>query len=198
MDDKKTIRKIIQAARDRIPLKERLKKTKQIAEKFIQTDEYRRAKTILIYYPFRSELDTTIIIKKACKDNKNIILPRVFGKDLNLYLVENLKTQLKKGSYSIMEPVISLCKPVIISDIDLAVIPGVCFDKDLNRIGYGGGFYDRLLPKLNKDVIKVALCFEMQIIDRIPVSESDVKVDKIITESNIYESEIKVVKNIKK
>lgn len=187
MDDKKTLRYKIQADRDSIPLKERLKKTKIIADKLLKLPEYRDCKTLLIYHPFRSELDTTIIIKKAQKQGKKIILPRVCSGGLKLYFIENLKTQLKKGSYGIMEPVISLCNPADICDIDLAIIPGVCFDKALNRIGYGGGFYDRLLPMLPSDVKKIALCFEMQVIDRIYVSCHDVRVDKIITESNVYE-----------
>ena len=187
MDNKKNLRYKIQIARDKIPEEIRIEKTRQIAANFIKTDEYRKAKAVLIYYPFRSELDTTIILKKAQKDGKKIILPRVLGDRLDLYFVENLKTQLEKGNFGIMEPITNICKSASISDIDLAVIPGVCFDKNFNRIGYGGGFYDRLIPLLHKGIKKISLCFEMQVIDRIPVSCHDVKVDKIITESNTYE-----------
>jgi len=187
LDNKKNLRYKIQIARDKIPEEIRIEKTRQIAANFIKTDEYRKAKAVLIYYPFRSELDTTIILKKAQKDGKKIILPRVLGDRLDLYFVENLKTQLEKGNFGIMEPITNICKSASISDIDLAVIPGVCFDKNFNRIGYGGGFYDRLIPLLHKGIKKISLCFEMQVIDRIPVSCHDVKVDKIITESNTYE-----------
>jgi len=186
LDDKKTLRYKIQSDRDRIPLSQRLKKTKIIAAKLVKLPEYRDSETLLIYHPFRSEPDTTIIIKKAQNQGKQIILPRVCGKKLELFFIENLKTQLEKGSYGIMEPVKSLCKPADICDIDLAIIPGVCFDKELNRIGYGGGFYDRLLPMLDSDVKKIALCFEMQVVDKICASENDIKVDKIITESSTY------------
>jgi glycosyltransferase involved in cell wall biosynthesis len=85
-----------------------------------------------------------------------------------------------------MEPVPELCKHAEIPDIDLAIVPGVCFDKNLKRLGYGGGFYDKLLPLLNNNVKKIALCFEMQMLPEIPISNYDIKVDEIITESNIY------------
>ena len=190
MDNKKNLRYKIQIARDKIPEEIRIEKTRQIAANFIKTDEYRKAKAVLIYYPFRSELDTTIILKKAQKDGKKIILPRVLGDRLDLYFVENLKTQLEKGNFGIMEPITNICKSASISDIDLAVIPGVCFDKNFNRIGYGGGFYDRLIPLLHKGIKKISLCFEMQVVEKIPTASQDVKVDKIITESNIYEPKI--------
>ncbi|MBU4450358.1 MAG: 5-formyltetrahydrofolate cyclo-ligase, partial [Actinobacteria bacterium] len=119
-------------------------------------------------------------------DCKKIILPRVWHKNLELYFIENYKHQLKKSNYGIMEPVPELCKPAEISDIDLAIVPGVCFDKNLNRLGYGGGFYDKLLTLLNNNVKKIALCFEMQMLPEIPVLSHDIKIDEIITESNIY------------
>ncbi len=79
MEDKKKLRKKIQLIRDNIPLKIRLEKARQITKKLEKTDEYQKAKSILIYYPFRSEIDTTIIIKKAIKRGKKIILPKVSG-----------------------------------------------------------------------------------------------------------------------
>lgn len=85
-----------------------------------------------------------------------------------------------------MEPTASLCRPAKISDIDLAVVPGVGFDKNLNRLGYGGGFYDKLLLNIPDTVKKIALCFDIQVVDRIPVSKNDIKVDLLITNTRIY------------
>ena len=183
---KKNFRKIIQDRRDNLLIPVRKKASKTIAEKFFNTVYYINSTSILIYYPFRSEVDTTIIIKKALKDGKNIILPRVSGRRLELFYVDDPKKQLKKGVYDIMEPNAVLCRKARISDIDLAIVPGVGFDKNLNRLGYGGGFYDKLLLRIPKGVKKIAFCFDIQIIDRIPVSKDDIKVDLLITDTGIY------------
>lgn len=192
MGKKQNLRKLIQDKRDAIPVEERTDKSRKAAEKFFLTRDYIESKNILLYFPFRSEIDTTIVIKKALQDRKKIILPRIQDKNLDLYFVENCQYQLKKGSYDIMEPVPELCKPAGIYDIGLAIVPGVCFDRNFNRLGYGGGFYDKLLPLLGSNVKKIALCFEMQILAEIPTSDYDVKVDEIITESSIYDAKTKI------
>ncbi|OFW61331.1 MAG: 5-formyltetrahydrofolate cyclo-ligase, partial [Actinobacteria bacterium RBG_19FT_COMBO_36_27] len=137
--------------------------------------------------PFRSEVNTTIIIREALKSKKNIILPRVYNNKLELYFVTDLSIQLKNGVYNIMEPVTELCKPAKISDIDVVVVPGVSFDKKFNRLGYGGGYYDKILSHIPEKIKKIALCFDIQIVDALPVSEHDIKVDTIITETKIYQ-----------
>ncbi|MFA5014940.1 MAG: 5-formyltetrahydrofolate cyclo-ligase [Actinomycetota bacterium] len=183
---KKNIRKILQDKRDNLLIPFRKEISNIIAEKFFDTDYYIDSNNILIYYPFRSEVDTTIVIKKALKDDKNIILPRVSGQRLELFYVNDPEKQLKKVAYGIMEPDTALCRKAKISSIDLAVVPGIGFDKNLNRLGYGGGFYDKLLPHIPKGVKKIALCFDIQVIDIIPVSKNDVKVDLLITDTGIY------------
>ena len=183
---KKNFRKIIQDRRDNLLIPFRKKASKAIAEKFFNTAYYINSNSILIYYPFRSEVDTTIVIKKALKDGRNIILPRISGLRLELFYVDDPKKQLKKGVYDIMEPNTVLCRKARISDIDLAIVPGVGFDKNLNRLGYGGGFYDKLLLCIPKGVKKIAFCFDIQVIDRIPVSKDDIKVDLLITDTGIY------------
>jgi 5-formyltetrahydrofolate cyclo-ligase len=183
---KEKLRKKIQNRRDNLRVLYRKERSKIIAEKFFNTVYYINSNNILIYYPFRSEVDVTIIIKKALKNKKNIILPRIDKHNLNLFYVNDLKKQLEKGTYGIMEPTIGLCRPADISDIDLAVVPGLGFDKKLNRLGYGGGFYDKLLMHIPEGVKKIALCFDIQVINNIPASENDIKVDCIITDTEIY------------
>jgi 5-formyltetrahydrofolate cyclo-ligase len=183
---KKELRKKIQNRRDNLSVQYRKKRSKIIAEKFLNTDYYINSSNILIYYPFRSEIDVTIIIKEALKNKKNIILPRIYNRQLKLFYVNDLEKQLEKGTYNIMEPTIDLCMPAEISDIDLVVVPGVGFDKKLNRLGYGGGFYDKLLLRIPKEVKKIALCFDIQVVDSIPASKNDVRVDLLITDAKIY------------
>ncbi|MBA7509166.1 putative protein YqgN [subsurface metagenome] len=183
---KKELRKKIQNKRNNLPIWDRKKRSKIIAEKFFNTAYYINSNNILIYYPFRSEIDVTIIIRQALKNKKNIILPRVHDRKLKLFYIDNLKKQLEIGAYGIMEPTTGLCRVAKISGIDLVIVPGLVFDKNLNRLGYGGGFYDRLLPLIPAGVKKIALCFDIQVVESIPVSEHDIKVDLLITDTNIY------------
>ncbi len=186
MEEKKILRSFIQKQRDNLPKEFRNKASKAISNSFFKTKEYKQAKSIFIFYPFRSEINTKFIIKKALNDGKKIILPKIAGKSLKLFYINNLKNQLKLGPYNIMEPNEEFCTQADIDEIELAVIPGVCFDKSLNRLGYGGGFYDKLIPNLPKNVKKIALCFELQLVEKIPTEPHDSKVDKIITEKNVY------------
>lgn len=157
-----------------------------IAEKFLHSAHFINSKNILIYYPSGCEVDTSLIIRDALKNRKNIILPRACKKELELYFISDPETQLGKGAYSIMEPIASLCRPAKLSDIDLVIVPGISFDKNFNRLGQGGGYFDRFLPCLPEKVKKIALCFDIQIVNTLPIQEHDTKVDIIITESSIY------------
>ena len=187
--EKKELRRYIQDKRDSLSLDERKRKSKAAAEKFIRIKDYINSKNILIYYPFRSEIDTTIIIKDALSKNKKVILPKVDNDKLSFYFINDISVQLEKGAYGIMEPIPSLCKHAKITDIDLVVIPGVGCDKNLNRLGYGGGFYDKFLPHLPDKIKKIALCFDIQILPKdIPTHKNDKKIDMLITESTIYYS----------
>lgn len=186
--EKKKLRKYIQDKRDALSIKEREIKSKAATEKFFSIKDYIKAKNILICYPFRSEINTKIIIEDALNKGKKIILPKVDKNKLNLYFVNNLKDQLEKGAYGIMEPTPPFCERARVTDIDLAVIPGIGFDKNFNRLGYGGGFFDRLFPYLPKRAKKMALCFDIQVMPKIPVAKNDRKIDILITESKIYNS----------
>jgi 5-formyltetrahydrofolate cyclo-ligase len=186
LKEKQAIRHAIQEVRDLISSEERKTKTLEIAERFYGLREYCDAKKILIYYPFRSEIDTTVIITRAITDGKRVILPRVSGKALELFYIEDIKKDLKPGTYGIMEPDRDLCVPAKYSEPDIAVVPGVGFDRHKNRLGYGGGFYDRLIPKLSKNIQKIALCFQIQIIDHVPSFAHDIRVDKVISENESF------------
>jgi 5-formyltetrahydrofolate cyclo-ligase len=186
LKEKQAVRQAIQEIRDLIPSEERKTKTQEIAERFYSLREYRDAKNILLYYPFRSEIDTTVIITRAITDGKRIILPRVSGKTLELFYVDDIKKDLKPGTYGIMEPDRDLCTSAKYSEPDIVVVPGVGFDRHKNRLGYGGGFYDRLIPKLSKNIQKIALCFQVQIINHIPSLAHDIRVDKVISENESF------------
>ncbi len=161
-------------------------KSSIIAKKFTELSEYNAADAILLYYPFGSEPDITMIIRKTLEDGKKVILPKVTGSVLKLYYVDDIKSQMRMGFYGIMEPDDGICRIAEFSDVGLALIPGICFDKSLNRIGYGGGFYDRLIPLLPQNAKKISICFQEQIVDKIPAEKYDKPVDIIITEKKLY------------
>jgi len=185
---KKIIRKRIQKKRDKLSECARFTRSTSIADRLMGLGCYKDSKEILAYYPFRSEIDTTIIIRRALKQQKKVILPRFNGKDLDLYYIKDLSNDLRCGSFDIMEPIPSECTPASYKDTDIVLVPGVSFDRDLNRLGYGGGFYDKLLEKLPAYLLRIALAFDLQIVDNIPVMEHDLKVDIIITEKEIIAS----------
>ncbi|MDZ7837198.1 MAG: 5-formyltetrahydrofolate cyclo-ligase [Actinomycetota bacterium] len=169
--------------RDKLDKEDRLSKSRIIADKFLAASFYTSSKVIMAYWPFRSETDTTLIIGQAITDRKMVALPRVCHNKLSLYYVQNPVLELICGAYGIMEPIEDKCSAANPKDIDVVIVPGVAFDLELNRLGYGGGYYDKLLATLDKRVKKVALCFDIQIISRVPAEEHDVKVDGLITES---------------
>lgn len=184
--EKKIIRKKMQEDRNRLSPEEHAVKSRLIAEKLINFDDYLKAKTIFIFYPFRNEVDTKIIIKDALMKGKKVILPKIIGNEIKTFFFSDSDKDLKEGSFGILEPEIPRCKEAKLDEIDLAVVPGVCFDLNFNRIGYGGGFYDKILPKLRKNIKKIALAFDLQIISEVPFCSHDKKVDIIITESGIH------------
>jgi 5-formyltetrahydrofolate cyclo-ligase len=182
---KRKIRYGIQEKRDSLDESIRLEKSHQIANRLMGLRQYDESSHLLAYYPFRSEIDTRIIIRDAMARGKKIALPRVGKEGLELFYIEDLKEDLEPGSYDIMEPIPSKCKKAEPSKIDLAIVPGVGFDRKHNRLGYGGGFYDRLLTSIPGSVPRIALSFDLQLIDKVPVSEHDLKIDILITESQI-------------
>ncbi|MEW6007289.1 MAG: 5-formyltetrahydrofolate cyclo-ligase, partial [bacterium] len=122
-----------------------------------------------------------------CK--KRVFLPKVEGKELKVYEIKAL-SEVKPGYCGIFEP--STERPVKLASIELVIVPGVCFDKRGFRIGYGGGYYDRLLPLISCK--KIGLAFSFQIIDEIPHTPNDVRVDKIITEDGVIIADCKLKK----
>lgn len=187
---KKIIRKNIQNIRDSMACQSRLSGSRSIAGKLMGLQCYKASKEILTYYPFRSEIDTTIIIRNALKQKKKVILPKVNGKKLDLYYIKDLENDLGPGSFDIMEPIPSKCTIASYKNIDIALVPGVGFDRNFNRLGYGGGFYDKLLEGLPAETPRIALAFNIQLIEKIPIMAHDLKVDIIITEKEILRRKV--------
>ncbi|KAA6346630.1 5-formyltetrahydrofolate cyclo-ligase [termite gut metagenome] len=136
---------------------------------------FKEAHTVLLFYSLKDEPDTHSFIEKWSGE-KEILLPAVCGENFELR-VYNGREGLLRGAYDIQEPSGSLFTGY--ASIDLAVIPGVAFDRSGNRLGRGKGYYDALLPHIS--AYKVGVCFSFQLVEDVPTGEFDVRVDEIIT-----------------
>jgi len=168
---------------------EKAAKDLAIKENFLSLPEYREARRILFFASFRSEVNTIPLIRKALEDGKTVLLPKVNRRErkLEIYEIKSLE-DLKKGYMGIPEPGIPESLgglPVSPLKCDIIVIPGAAFDPGGGRLGYGGGYYDRLLSQLigKKGPHLIALAYEIQIMEEaLPMESHDIKVQKIVTE----------------
>lgn len=176
MKSKVEIREIIKKKREALDPIEKENLDKVIVAKINLNSQINKAETILVYISHKNEVDIIDYINHNIS-KKNIVLPRVNKNNLDLYAIETLD-DLEVGAFGIMEPKTS-CKPIEPSNIDLAFIPGIAFDKKRHRIGFGKGFYDQLSKNL--DCQKIGLAYDFQIVDEIPFESHDLPVDLIIT-----------------
>ena len=164
-----------------------LKKSKIIADNLLKLDIYQQSTNIMLYVATKLEVQTQEIIKSAQQHKKNIFIPLIIRGSHNLFpsLVKDFEKELIRGDLGIFQPskeFYRICPPDI---LDLVIVPGVAFNVQGYRLGRGGGYYDRFLSQLEPRTISVALAFEMQILEEIPVEEKDIPVDYIITEKRV-------------
>ncbi len=178
---KKILRKQVLDARDRIPPEERAAKSRAIGRKLFALPEFVSARVVMFFASFRSEVDTIPMIRQALQSGKRVILPKVRGKALELFEITDFDADVVPGAWRIPEP--RTGKPGRVEDVDLMVVPGAAFDERGNRIGYGAGYYDKLLPSFKGTTI--ALAFEEQIVSNVPIDPHDVPVRKIVTEKRV-------------
>jgi 5-formyltetrahydrofolate cyclo-ligase len=159
-----------------------------IQERLTGLREYKESKTVLLFASFNSEVDTSGIIDDALQRGKRVVLPKVDTekKILALYSIKT-RTELKPGFKGIPEPESLPEREISPEEIDFILVPGVAFDEHGGRLGYGGGYYDKLLGSLNQKPHLVAIAFEEQIIERVPVSTHDIRIPKIVTDRRIIE-----------
>lgn len=152
-----------------------------ITKKLSQLAEFKKAGTILFYLPIHGEVDLRALFGKFAL-NKKFILPRVKDeKTLHLFHIDNLE-DTEPGSFKIPEPKLHL-PGAAASEIELALVPGIAFGKNGHRIGYGKGFYDRLLKKLGCP--KIGIAYDFQMVENIPAERHDTPMDIIVTEKRI-------------
>ncbi len=150
-------------------------------------DAYRRAEIVLAYMSFGSEFGTDEFAKDVLENGKALVLQKLNGErsGLDLYLVTDLSDGLEAGAWGIREPR-GGARIEDFSLLDFILVPGVAFSREGGRLGYGGGFYDRLLVNKRIDSTAVAAAYSLQVVEKVPIEENDVFVDGVITESGEY------------
>lgn len=176
-DEKRSIRKHIRELKKQFTDRELVEMSQPIMTSLLAHPAVKSAKTILMYYSLPDEVYTHEAINQLTSLGKTVLLPKVIdGENMEIRLYENPE-DLAEGSYSIMEPTGNLFTDY--ADIDVAVVPGMGFDKSGHRLGRGKGYYDRFLPKA-VNAYKIGVCFGFQKMNEIPTDRFDVIMDCII------------------
>ena len=192
---KRSLRETVVRNRDCISPTQRTIDSAGCVGRLLDLPAFANAKTVLSYMSFGSELDTHAILVESLARGKVVALPRMVNEPasesmatLALHQVFG-ESDLLAGQWGIREPQPS-CANVPLDAVDLMLVPGVAFDRCGHRLGYGKGYYDRLLAKRRPDALLVALAFDCQLVDEVPVTHHDVAVDVLITPTHFLEFNI--------
>ena len=180
---KAALRRTILARRDAADVVIRSRDSRIITQKLCILPAYRAAKVVAAYASFGSEPDTSEFLAKILNDGKQLLLPRINRAQCALELrhVVDLGADLVSGVWGIREPA-ERCPILSLSKVEFMLVPGVAFTASGARLGYGGGFYDRLLAGLDQRIDRVAAAFHLQIVDQLPEGPHDQRVDQVVTE----------------
>lgn len=158
-----------------------------IETRLLQHPCYRDCRTLFTYVSMEKEVHTHGLIEKALRDGKRVCVPRVVpGQYMEAVPIKSLRDDLKPGFFNVLEPVADL-PPITPEEIELVIVPGLVFDREGYRIGYGGGYYDKYLQLIPEDCMTVGLVFHQLVADRIPREPHDRKVKLVITEKSVLE-----------
>jgi len=181
---KLALRRLVLARRDALTPEFRAAASAAIAARLAALPEIAAASVVLLTLPFRSEWDTLGLVRAAIRAGQTVALPRVDpqARMLVLHALADPDHDIAVGHQGIPEPLPD--RPRVPYDaVDFVLVPGVAFDATGRRLGYGGGYYDRLLPLLRPGAARAAGAFELQLADIVPAAPHDIAVDMIVTES---------------
>lgn len=189
---KSSLRESVLARREAMDSRARVDKSRDIMRTISGLESYLGSGVVLAYAGFGSELQTDGFLRRTLELGKILVLPRVNRetKSLDIYEVRDPERDLTPGAWGIREPDPERCAPADLRSVDFVLVPGVAFDVLGGRLGYGAGFYDRLLSADQAAEARlVAGAFEIQMVDEVPMTELDVFVDMVVTEKGRYPAE---------
>ncbi|MBW2984748.1 5-formyltetrahydrofolate cyclo-ligase [Candidatus Woesearchaeota archaeon] len=178
---KRKLRKKTLEKRDALRKKEIEYKSKKIKGVLFSLPEFKLAKTVCFFVSFNSEVNTHDMIKEAIKDGKKVCVPIATDHTLILSKINKFDDLNKKNKYGILEP--AKINKINKNDVDIIIVPGTVFDKEGHRVGYGKGYYDGLLKSYKG--LSIGICFDLQMVDKVPRNEWDEKLDEVITEKGM-------------
>lgn len=153
-------------------------------------------KKILAYSQANKEVDINSLVSNCLESGIDVYMPFISNmkqREMRAAQIFSLEADMQLGKFGISEPIKAQERMLQEQDLDMVLVPGVVFDTRLNRIGYGGGFYDRFCLKLRKNCVKIGIAYDFQVLDQIPIDNNDVPVDLIITEKRVIHNKNLVV-----
>ena len=174
--DKKELRRSIRERKRAMTEEEIVSRSEKLAELFYASDAYQNAKTIYGYLPYNQEVRTVPMLERALRDGKRVAVPKCYGDEMKFIFMEDL-SKVEKGYANIPEPIAD--EPVADDTTALVLMPGLAFDPQGHRCGYGGGFYDKFLAA-EPEHPTLALCYEFQMLPHLETEEHDIPVDYVL------------------
>ena len=174
--DKTALRRMIRDRKRAMTEEEITLRSQKLAELFAASELYQKAKTVYGYLPYNQEVRTVPMLERALREGKRVAVPKVYGDTMRFLYIEDF-TKTEKSSMGIPEPVAD--DPVAQDKTALVLMPGLAFTKNGDRMGYGGGFYDRFLSE-EPNHPTLALCYDFQVLESLPTEEFDIPVDLVL------------------
>lgn len=185
--DKKEARAKYRAVRDSLPESERTAADEAICAQVLGLEEYLRAQIVLTYLAFRSEIETRELIQESWARGKVVALPRCADKERMTWHIVGSLDALVESSFGVLEPPESFPQPSVAgltAENSIAIVPGLAFDEQGYRLGYGGGYYDRFLADYSG--VSVGLCRRANMAtEALPLNEYDLPVDIVVTDTRV-------------
>ena len=185
--EKENLRRYILRLRNRQSINEVEQKSTDIIDQVLLLHEYVRARGIACYVSKDSEVNTRTLIRNALDRDKRVLIPVIKTGEIDLFFseVKDLGKELAPGTFGILEPKPEFVRPTELDTVDLIFVPGIVWDREGYRLGWGRGYFDRALTKLPEHVRSAGLAFNMQLINHVPRDQFDVPVDTVVTESRV-------------
>ena len=174
--NKQELRAVIRAQKRAMTEEMIVSKSEKLGERFAASELYKNAKSIYGYLPYNQEVRTVAMLEQALKDGKRVAVPKCYGDEMRFIYLEDL-SQVEKGYCGIPEPIAD--EPVADDQTALVLMPGLAFDPQGHRMGYGGGFYDKFLEK-EPEHPTLALCYAFQMMEHLETEAHDIPVDTVL------------------
>ena len=174
--NKTELRKAIREKKRAMTEEQIREKSEALGRLFAASEEYRAARSIYGYLPYNQEVRTVPMLEQALRDGKRVAVPKCYGDEMRFIWMDDL-SKVEKGYANIPEPIAD--GPVADDETALVLMPGMAFDPQGHRIGYGGGFYDKFLAREGNHPT-LALCYDFQVLDHLETEEFDIPVDKVL------------------